>query len=349
MIYLTFILTFAATVLLSYLLRYLLESWQILDFPNHRSSHTEPLPRGGGLAICVVFLVALFVTGFYQSLDSDFVTAIFIGSPIIALIGLSDDIFNPNVFIRFVAMLIVIAFCVWQLGIPAVPFGTFMLSSTFLLFPIAVLFLLWLVNLFNFMDGIDAIASVEAISVALIAALLLVVLASEYDLAKVLVLMACAVAGFLVLNWPPAKIFMGDVASGFLGFVLGLFAIKTSVQETMNVWVWLILLGLFFIDATVTIIKRIINREKFYQAHRQHAYQRIALYLQKTKKRDLRTARKYAHQTVSLGVVGINFLWLAPFALLAGLYPEWGIVYAFIALTPLVILVLHSANIGETT
>ena len=347
--YLIFILTFVASVLLSYALYRLLDAWQILDIPNHRSSHSQPLPRGGGLAICIVFLAAFFVTGFYQTLDDNLVQAIFIGGPLIALIGLSDDIFNVGISPRFVAMLVVIALSVWHLGTPSVSIGTYTLSSDYLLYPLTVLLLLWLVNLFNFMDGIDAIASVEAISVALSAALLSVVLASEYELARVLLLITCATAGFLVLNWPPAKIFMGDVASSFLGFILGLFAIETAVQGTMSVWVWLILLGSFFIDATVTILKRMINKERFYQAHRLHAYQRIARHLQARQTGGRHDARAKAHRSVSLGVAAINFLWLTPIALLAGLYPEWGVVCALIALTPLVILVLHSGRYGIET
>jgi len=193
------------------------------------------------------------------------------------------------------------------------------------------------------MDGIDGIASVEAISVALIAAMLLIlsppISESAYTQAQVLIVIACCTAGFLIWNWSPAKIFMGDIGSTFLGFTLALFALQTSVEQTMNIWVWLILFGVFFIDATTTMFQRMLSGEKIYKAHRQHTCQRIALYLQKDKKADPEAIRAYAHRTVSLAIVAINFLWLAPWAYLAKLYGKWGMVFALIALLPL--LVLH--------
>ena len=193
------------------------------------------------------------------------------------------------------------------------------------------------------MDGIDAIASLEAISVLLIAVALLL-LAPSYESSRnqveILLIIAFATAGFLVWNWPPAKIFMGDVSSSFLGFVLALFAVQTSIEQTMNVWVWLILLGVFFMDATVTIVLRIFDKQKFYQAHRQHVYQRLALYFQKNKDTEAEQARAYAHKTVSLIVVAINFLWLAPWAYMATRYPEQAMLYALISLTPLSALLI---------
>jgi Fuc2NAc and GlcNAc transferase len=115
-----------------------------------------------------------------------------------------------------------------------------------------------------------------------------------------------AAAGFVVWNWPPARIFMGDVGSGFLGFLFGSMALITHKVSELSFWVWPILLGVFIVDATVTLCRRLMNRKKIHEAHRSHAYQHAV--------------RRYgAHMPVSLAVAAINLLWLGPIAGLVAL------------------------------
>ena len=341
-IYLIYLAAFLVAFVLTYLSYRLLVSWQVMDLPNDRSSHLSPTPRGGGIAIVIAFFAALFLGGLNAALEPNFSYALIFGGASIAAIGFIDDVYSLKPSKRFIATLLVTGLCVLLIGMPSVSFIGFSLQPSPALFVLEVIAILWILNLFNFMDGIDAIASLEAISVLLIAAALLVLLppSSEtlHTQVEVLLIIAFATVGFLIWNWPPAKVFMGDVSSSFLGFVLALFAAHTSVEQTMNVWVWLILLGLFFLDAFITMIRRVLNKEKFYQPHRQHVYQRLALYLQKNKDASPDIARAYAHKIVSLLVLAINFLWLAPWAYMAKHHSEYAMLFALISLTPLLIL-----------
>ena len=342
-IYLIYISAFVASFALTYLCYRILLSWRVMDLPNSRSSHLFPVPRGGGIAILITFLCIFVLTELSDVLDPGFMKTLIFGGIAVALVGFIDDIYSLNPLIRFLATLVITLLCVVQIGMPSVSFMGLTIQPSPILFVCEVLAILWILNLFNFMDGIDAIASLEAISVMLIAGALLL-LAPSYESSRnqveVLLIIIFSTAGFLIWNWPPAKIFMGDVSSSFLGFVLALFAVQTSIEQTMNVWVWLILLGVFFMDATITIVLRILNKQKFYKAHRQHVYQRLALYFQKNKDAPPEQARAYAHKMVSFIVVAINFLWLAPWAYMAKRYPEQAILYALISLTPLSVLLI---------
>jgi Fuc2NAc and GlcNAc transferase len=168
---------------------------------------------------------------------------------------------------------------------------------------LAAFYLVWMLNLYNFMDGIDGIAGVEALTVGAgstaVCWMAGVALSSEATLPA---LLAAAAAGFLVWNYPPAKIFMGDAGSGFLGFMLGALSLQAAVARPALMWSWLVLLGVFIVDATVTLIRRLLRGEKVYEAHRSHAYQHAS--------------REFgAHRPITLAVAAINVFWLLPWAL----------------------------------
>jgi Fuc2NAc and GlcNAc transferase len=166
---------------------------------------------------------------------------------------------------------------------------------------VAALSMVWLLNLYNFMDGIDGIAGIEAITVCLGGALIFAESGSELWLAPVLLL--GSVAGFLFWNFPSARIFMGDAGSGFLGYVLGLFCLQAASISSESFWAWVILLGVFVVDSTVALFRRLLRGRRIYVAHHSHAYQHAA--------------RRYgAHAPVSLSVGAINLLWLLPISTL---------------------------------
>jgi Fuc2NAc and GlcNAc transferase len=193
--------------------------------------------------------------------------------------------------------------------------------------------LAWCVNLNNFMDGIDSIASAEAICVAGGAALILVLNGGNPGLVRVLVLLVAVTVGFLYWNRPPARMFMGDAGSGFLGLAIGLLALETSAGGGVNLWTWLILYGLFMVDATFTLLRRIIRKERFFAAHRSHAYQILS-------------RRWGSHGKVTMAVVIINICWLFPMAVVSSRYPGYGMPVAAAALLPLILL---AARIGAGT
>jgi Fuc2NAc and GlcNAc transferase len=190
---------------------------------------------------------------------------------------------------------------------------------------LAVLGLVWLTNLYNFMDGIDAIAAIEGVSVAVLAAFILLGFAVVHPVSW-LALTAAGCAGFLLWNWPPARIFMGDVGSGFLGYVLGVMAYATSAQG-LNLWCWVILLGVFLVDATVTLLRRLATHQRWWEPHRSHAYQYAA-------------RRWRSHARVSLSVVCINVFWLGPLAWVGAHYPAWAAGVAAVAILPLIAIAL---------
>ncbi len=187
---------------------------------------------------------------------------------------------------------------------------------------IAVIGVVWMINLFNFMDGIDGIAAMEASTVALSGAVLAGI-AGNFDPVLISWVFACACAGFLVWNWPPARIFLGDVGSGYLGYVIAVLALSDTQRRPEALWSWLILCGVFVVDATLTLLVRMLRRARVWEPHRQHAYQWLA--------------RGWSsHLAVTGGAFCINLLWLFPLALLATLRPAWATATAICALLPLV-------------
>jgi Fuc2NAc and GlcNAc transferase len=136
--------------------------------------------------------------------------------------------------------------------------------------------------------------------------------------------LGAACFGFLIWNWPPAKIFMGDVGSGYLGFVIGVLALAAARENSVTLWVWLILSGVFFVDATLTMARRCLRGERVYQAHRSHAYQWLA-------------RRWRSHKLVTATVVAINLLWLLPCAWLAIAWPKLVVWTVLIALGPVAV------------
>jgi Fuc2NAc and GlcNAc transferase len=209
---------------------------------------------------------------------------------------------------------------------PAIPLLGWTLASGLIINILGVFYLVWLLNLYNFMDGIDGIAALEALVICVAGAILYYV--TDNTTAAFLPLsLAVAVAGFLFWNFPPARIFMGDAGSGFLGLILGILSIQAATVEANFFWSWLILLGVFIVDATVTLLRRGISGEIHFEAHCSHAYQHASRYYGK-------------HRTVTLGVLLIDLLWLFPIAIAVGLNIINGSLGLVIAYFPLYILAL---------
>ncbi|EKT4532931.1 glycosyl transferase, partial [Pseudomonas putida] len=185
-------------------------------------------------------------------------------------------------------------------------------------------YLVWMLNLYNFMDGIDGIASVEAITTSLGGALAALI-AGQTGLVAPALLLAAATGGFLLWNFPPARIFMGDAGSGFLGMMLAALSIQAAQAAPELLWSWLILLGVFVVDATWTLLRRIARGEKFYEAHRSHAYQ-------------FASRQHGRHKPITIAIVAINVLWLLPLSLMvAGGWVD-GLTGSLIAYSPLLLL-----------
>jgi Fuc2NAc and GlcNAc transferase len=253
----------AASAILTGLVRaYALRSY-LLDLPNERSLHQAPAPRGGGLAIVVVTILGIAVLAIAGAIPHSVPWVIGVGGVLVAAVGWLDDRHGVGASGRALIHTVAAVWAVgWIFGEPA---------------PLAILGALgivWGINLYNFMDGIDGLAAGEAVSVGVIGGGLLL-LGGDIGLSTVAFLLAGAAAGFLVWNWSPARIFMGDVCSGFLGYAFGALALLSHQAGSLSLPLWLLIMGVFFFDATLTLLRRIARGERWYQAHRAHAYQRL--------------------------------------------------------------------------
>ena len=299
------------SLLTGWLRRYALAA-SLIDVPNARSSHQLPTPRGGGLSIVIVFLLGLLSLFCLDLVTASALWAFLGAGTIVAITGFLDDHGHIAAHWRLLVHFSAAAWGLYCLGglpaliLPLPGFEVVALDLGWLGQLLAVLYLVWLLNLYNFMDGIDGLASIEAITVSLGAALLYVLQTEVTALWIAPVLLAITVSGFLVWNFPPAKIFMGDAGSGFLGMVLGLLSIQAAWLDASFLWSWLILLAVFITDATWTLFRRLLRGDKIYQAHCSHAYQYAARCYQ-------------SHKKVSLAVAAINLVWLLPVALCVGL------------------------------
>jgi Fuc2NAc and GlcNAc transferase len=327
---LVFLLTYGLTkVALIYSL-----SKGLIDRPGCRTSHKNSMPRGGGISIVITFLISVIALTWSDSLNSfnNAYLSVVVGCSIVAALGFWDDHKHIPAKWRFLVQLFAAFISLMLLPVlPDITFFSMQANLPLLAVPFFVTVLIWSLNLYNFMDGIDGIASIQAITVSISAALILI-FNGEIQMAYLLFVLSASVCGFLFWNWPPAMVFMGDACSGFLGFLLGLMAIITSINGAINLWSWLILLAIFVVDATYTLVRRILQGEKCYEAHRSHAYQILS--------------RQYSsHKKITLSVLIVNIFWLFPLAYLSSIHQYWAPVLGLIAILPLIIVV-HRAKAG---
>ncbi|TNF01276.1 MAG: glycosyltransferase family 4 protein [Bacteroidetes bacterium] len=315
-------------ILTGVLRRYALAK-QLIDMPNQRSSHIAPTPRGGGVAIVVAVLVSFVSIGFVYPELAKISWALSCGPLLVAVIGFWDDHGHIPATWRLVAHFLAAAIgLVFVGGLPALSIFDYQLELGIIGAAGAAIYVVWLLNLYNFMDGIDGIASIEAITVGLGGALLFFLVVPDSGAWLFPFFLASSVLGFLVWNFPPARIFMGDAGSGFIGSVMGMFTVVAAGFSDQLIWCWLILLGVFVVDATTTLLRRFIRGEPVYEAHRSHAYQYAS--------------RLYAaHLPVSVGVGLINVVFLLPVSILVGVGILEGIIGVLITYIPLYLLVLH--------
>lgn len=292
-----------------------------LDQPNQRSSHVMPTPHGGGIGIMLA-LVAAAALAQLQGVAWDHAVWLLLGLVLLlSAIGVLDDLMDLPVPLRFA----VYALCC-LLPVMVMPQPELLSDVSlprWLWWPLATVGLLWLLNLYNFMDGIDGIAALQCV-LACAAAAGLAQLSGAQDYALLCLLLALAQLGFLVWNWPPAKLFMGDAGSVPTGFLLGGLALYGASLQAVPLACWLVLLGVFITDASWTLAERWRRGENLLSAHRQHAYQRLARYWR-------------SHQRVDLLLLALQVLWLTPLAWTIWSWPKFQILFVTLAYVPLLL------------
>jgi Fuc2NAc and GlcNAc transferase len=320
-----FVSTFALAVPGTWCVRVVALRRGLMDHPSQRSSHTVPTPRGGGLAIVAahfIALIALHCCGYITLRET---AALIAGGGAVALVGFMDDRRSVAATVRLVVHVgaaILVVILIGGVSISGITDGE--AGAPWIGQLVAIVGITWIINLFNFMDGIDGIAGAEAVFVSLAAAAMIFVTGKNVGAVGALGSLGMASLGFLVWNWPPARIFMGDVGSGFLGFMLAALAILASQRSTVALQTWPILGGVFLVDASITLLRRMIRGDKWYEAHRTHAYQRLA--------------RAWGgHFAVTVFVCAINICWLFPWAWYASAHPPAATLCAAVALVPLAI------------
>ncbi len=303
--------TFAATVASTRLILAWLRHKQFLDHPNERSSHSLPTPRGGGLGVTPVLAAGLILVAYAVPGNAALLAA---GALILMAVSWLDDRQGLPPLPRFAAQAAIIAATLIGLDGGAVFGGALPLWLDRLL---AGLGWLWFVNLYNFMDGIDGITGVESAAIGLGLGLVATLTGDDALLPPALIV-AAAGLGFLVWNWHPARIFLGDSGSIPLGFVLGGLLLHLAGRGQLAAA--LILPGYYVADASITLLWRLKDGERIWQAHRRHFYQRAVRGGQ-------------SHARVSTAVALGNALLVACAALAAAGFPMGASVAAILVVT----------------
>ncbi len=298
------LLTFILSLVLTLAIRYYAHRKDLLDHPNDRSSHVTPTPKGGGLAVMVAFYGALSFLYFQDQVEGRLFFALCSALPVV-LVSLIDDLYPLSARVRFaVQLLSALTALAFLGGVDTLNLALFPLSGIWVNL-LALMGIIWMTNLYNFLDGIDGYAGSQALFVGVAA----------YDLfgSETAFLIAIAAAGFLVFNWHKASIFMGDVGSAPLGFIFAVLMLYDAAST--HFLGWLMLLSLFWFDATLTLLRRAIRGEKLSQAHKKHAYQRL-------------NQSGYSHSKVVLLAMSLNLL----IGVILYFAPENSYLYLFLAL-----------------
>ncbi len=248
-----------------------------MDFPNERSAHTRPTPTLGGVGIISGFWVGiggLFFGARGQILVEQNIW-IMLGGTIVLLVLIVDDSGRP-LKVGGKLILQVLGVALWLCWGPRLEwiylplFGKVELGMWS--WPATALWFLWLENVFNFMDGIDGMTAIQTMAVCVALAACFWQLGSS--LWHVAAILAAAAAGFLFFNFPPARIFMGDVGSVFIGFIVAALGVLGQIAG-LPLWIFVAILGYYAFDSTYTIVRRALRGENVLQAHRQHLYQQL--------------------------------------------------------------------------
>ncbi|HLB41651.1 MAG TPA: glycosyltransferase family 4 protein [Gammaproteobacteria bacterium] len=295
-IFITLII-FLISIMLTGLIRGFALRKNILDVPNVRSSHHVPTPRGGGISFVFLFNILALWMMLHHKIPISLFYAL-LGGIVIAGVGWLDDILSVSSMWRAMIHIMIATFAVYCIG------GLSNFNVMFS-YPFAVICIVWCINLYNFMDGIDGLAGVEGLFISLCVALML----GNSGVGLLCFLFAGAIGGFLVWNWPPAKIFMGDVGSSYLGYIFSVLAIATANLNMLPLTFWIIISAIFLCDTTFTVLYRIYNGERWYEAHRKHAYQRLV-------------QCGISHKIVTMSIYLVNIFILFPIAFTMFYYPS---------------------------
>jgi Fuc2NAc and GlcNAc transferase len=314
-----FIFIFAVNIVGILIYKRIAISLRILAYPNFRTLHVSPIPRGAGIVFSSIFVISVLVLWYLNVLSKEFLFILGLGGAIATLFGFVDDIFDIRASRK---LLIQICLSIWILIF--LDNGAFFSETGILAnikMPLFILFVVWMINAYNFMDGIDGMAISGALYVSFTLTLIMLITNGSVELAVLFILLMACSAAFILFNWPPASIFMGDSGSIFLGYLFGSFILITVIKDEISIWTWLVIFGYYFSDTTVTQIARLILVKKYFKPHRSHAYQNLARITG-------------SHLKVTGWVTVYHILWLLPLSIWTVLMPNMELIAVFLAIIP---------------
>ena len=276
MLILSFVLCFLASLSITLFIENKSSFLGLIDKPRADKFHHREMPTCGGLAI--IFSYSLYLIYLFESsiLDKELLKIFLIFIPII-LISLIDDIKNVKVYVRlifhFLFAITIIFYFQYQFDIHSI----LIFNQKDIIIPIASVFLIvWLMNLYNFMDGSDGYAATQALFASFYASLLSFINSPDISYTLLQVGFFFSILGFFIRNLPPAKIFMGDVGSITIGSFFGFLIIFTASNSVLSIYTWLILLSLFIVDASYTLLTRIVTKQNVTKPHNTHYFHKIS-------------------------------------------------------------------------
>ena len=302
--------------------------------PNYRSLHQRVTPRGGGIVIAASVLGVLLWLYCHGVLGLRSFLVFFAGGCVVGAAGFADDRFDIKPKYRLVLHFLAASWiAVWFGGLPPIDFGFTQINLGVFGHTLLVLACLWFYNLYNFIDGIDAMASAATIFIG-VAMGLVMAIQGQSDLALILGSLAVASIGFLMFNWPPAKMFLGDSGSSFISYILSAVMLASLARNAASIWVWLIVFAYYFSDTTSTTLVRALTLSGWYLPHRSHAYQNLARVWDN-------------HLRMVLIVMAINLFWLLPIAIFAFRNPPYAPLATLIAYVPVTLFCLKYGPLFE--
>ena len=330
----TILLSYVSVIFLEFIfLRYKL----FIDNPNDRNIHINPIPSAGGLAIFFSYFIYLYFLSYFFQIDIKFFTIFLITLFPIMLIGLVDDLKETKVIIRLFIQLFSASLMIYYFQINQNYNSNFEFSQTnLLIILLSVVLSMWLMNLYNFMDGIDAYAASETVFVFSSASLIAYLNEPSGKMYIILIGFAAASFGFLLRNWYPAKIFMGDTGSVSIGCCAAFFIFYSASESIISIYTWLILLSVFISDSTYTLFVRVVTQKNLLKPHLTHGFHILA-----KKSRSQKEITKY--------MIFVNLFWVLPLAVISNSFNDFHILVTIIAYLPLLLyLIKIGAGLEDT-
>ncbi len=296
----------------------------LLSKPHKGGVRQDIVPTSGGIAFSLVFFLLIIIYDQFYVIPIGYKLSILIGVMFMTVIGFVDDIYGLSSTFRLISQFLFISLIGYLFNIHLWFFNDFKIMEALIII-IFIPALIWHINTFNFVDGADGLVAVNSILYAATSGFIFF-LTNNFTMASLLWMLSAINLGFLIFNWSPAKVFMGDSGSLFLGSIFAVFIVGSVSENQINIWTWATLFSVFYVETTVTLIVRLWRRENAFKDHHSlHAYQQLII-------------NTGIHSLPAKISIYINMLWSIPLSIYCFLYQDYGFVIFFVACIPLSIL-----------